>query len=149
VTLSDNQSDCIGTGGYSTLEHPSFNNMARVFGGFGGTGINNDDNMKGNSNGDTGSPRKQDGRNGNNNNNNDNTVHYHFIHSMLLPSTVKIQKELRGRKFKVRTSRASTNVPFCLLACFVHWLIDWFVWLMDWFVWFLSQDVWATMYRYW
>jgi hypothetical protein len=28
--------------------------------------------------------------------------HYHFIHSMLLPSTVKIQKELRGRRFKVR-----------------------------------------------
>jgi hypothetical protein len=32
--------------------------------------------------------------------------HYHFIHSMLLPSTVKIQKELRGRRFKVRT-----NIP--------------------------------------
>lgn len=31
---------------------------------------------------------------------NDNTPHYHFIHSMLLPSTIKIQKELRGRRFK-------------------------------------------------
>ena len=31
-----------------------------------------------------------------------NTPHYHFIHSMLLPSTIKIQKELRGRRFKVR-----------------------------------------------
>jgi hypothetical protein len=30
------------------------------------------------------------------------TPHYHFIHSMILPSTVKIQKELKGRKFKVR-----------------------------------------------
>jgi hypothetical protein len=33
---------------------------------------------------------------------NDNTPHYHFIHSMILPSTLKIQKELRGRRFRVR-----------------------------------------------
>jgi len=33
---------------------------------------------------------------------NEDTPHYHFIHSMLLPSTVRIQKELRGRRFKVR-----------------------------------------------
>ena len=30
------------------------------------------------------------------------TPHYHFLHSMILPATVKIQKELKGRKFKVR-----------------------------------------------
>eukprot|EP00934_Nitzschia_sp_Nitz4_P000938 Nitzschia sp. Nitz4//scaffold97_size77645//35123//41576//NITZ4_005518-RA/size77645-processed-gene-0.93-mRNA-1//-1//CDS//3329560656//938//frame0 len=30
----------------------------------------------------------------------DKSPHYHFLHSMILPSTVKIQKELRGRKFK-------------------------------------------------
>lgn len=29
-----------------------------------------------------------------------NTPHYHFFHSMLIPSTVKLQKELRGRRFK-------------------------------------------------
>jgi hypothetical protein len=34
----------------------------------------------------------------------DSSPHYHFIHSMILPSTVKIQKELRGRKFRVRNS---------------------------------------------
>jgi hypothetical protein len=34
--------------------------------------------------------------------NHEDTPHYHFIHSMLLPSTIKIQKELRGRRFKVR-----------------------------------------------
>jgi hypothetical protein len=28
-------------------------------------------------------------------------AHYHFIHSMIVPSTVKIQKELRGRRFRV------------------------------------------------
>ena len=33
---------------------------------------------------------------------NRNTPHYHFIHSMLLPSTIKIQRELKSRKFKVR-----------------------------------------------
>ena len=33
---------------------------------------------------------------------NQKSPHYHFIHSMILPSTVKIQKELKGRKFKVR-----------------------------------------------
>eukprot|EP00535_Pseudo-nitzschia_heimii_P012093 CAMPEP_0197196342 /NCGR_PEP_ID=MMETSP1423-20130617/32306_1 /TAXON_ID=476441 /ORGANISM="Pseudo-nitzschia heimii, Strain UNC1101" /LENGTH=2211 /DNA_ID=CAMNT_0042650137 /DNA_START=205 /DNA_END=6840 /DNA_ORIENTATION=+ len=31
---------------------------------------------------------------------NRNTPHYHFIHSMLLPSTLKIQRELKSRKFK-------------------------------------------------
>ena len=35
-----------------------------------------------------------------------NTPHYHFFHSMLIPSTVKLQKELRGRRFKV-----SSTVP--------------------------------------
>ena len=29
------------------------------------------------------------------------TPHYHFIHSMLLPSTIKLQKELRGRRYRV------------------------------------------------
>ncbi|KAG7370181.1 RalF-like Dot/Icm system translocated protein [Nitzschia inconspicua] len=33
--------------------------------------------------------------------------HYHFIHSMLLPSTVKIQKELRGRRFREIQSKLS------------------------------------------
>ena len=40
----------------------------------------------------------------------DNTPHYHFIHSMLLPSTVKIQKELKGRKFKVRRIDSDVDV---------------------------------------
>lgn len=33
---------------------------------------------------------------------NKNTPHYHFIHSMILPSTIKLQRELKSRKFKVR-----------------------------------------------
>lgn len=33
---------------------------------------------------------------------NKNTPHYHFIHSMILPSTMKLQRELKSRKFKVR-----------------------------------------------
>ena len=31
---------------------------------------------------------------------NESSPHYHFIHSTLMPTVVKIQKELRGRKFK-------------------------------------------------
>ena len=47
---------------------------------------------------------------------NQKSPHYHFIHSMILPSTVKIQKELKGRKFKVR------YVLWCVcvfMMCFV------------------------------
>jgi hypothetical protein len=31
-----------------------------------------------------------------------NTPHYHFIHSMILPSTIKLKRELKSRKFTVR-----------------------------------------------
>lgn len=41
-------------------------------------------------------------RGGDNEKSRDNTPHFHFIHSMIIPSTTKIQKEMRGRKFKVR-----------------------------------------------
>ena len=47
----------------------------------------------------------------------DNTPHYHFIHSMILPSTIKIQKDLKGRKFKVRV--AYRCVAYSLLYSFV------------------------------
>ena len=53
---------------------------------------------------------------------NQKSPHYHFIHSMILPSTVKIQKELKGRKFKVRYVLCVCvfiyTYGFCLL-CFV------------------------------
>ena len=42
------------------------------------------------------------GGGGDHDNGGDNTPHYHFIHSMIVPSTIKIQKEMRGWKFKVR-----------------------------------------------
>jgi hypothetical protein len=32
------------------------------------------------------------------------TPHHQFIHSYLLPQTIKIKKELRGRRFKVGSS---------------------------------------------
>lgn len=34
----------------------------------------------------------------------DDSPHYQFIHTILLPNTIKIQKDLRGRKFKVSYS---------------------------------------------
>jgi hypothetical protein len=46
----------------------------------------------------------------------DNTPHYHFIHSMILPSTAKIQKEMRGRKFRVRCISFSCSVLYCTLS---------------------------------
>lgn len=52
---------------------------------------------------------------------NKNTPHYHFIHSMILPSTMKLQKELnKSRKFKVRTAHS-------LWSC--HSLKSWMVWI--------------------
>lgn len=41
-----------------------------------------------------------------------NTPHYHFIHSMILPSTIKIQRELKSRKFKVRIFMLFSSRPF-------------------------------------
>jgi hypothetical protein len=43
---------------------------------------------------------------------NKNTPHYHFIHSMILPSTMKIQRELKSRKFKVRVFVLFSSRPF-------------------------------------
>ena len=51
---------------------------------------------------------------GDHDNGGDNTPHYHFIHSMILPSTMKIQKEMRGWKFKVRL-RCSSLSRVCTL----------------------------------
>ena len=47
------------------------------------------------------------------------TPHYHFLHSMILPATVKIQKELKGRKFKVRliVRCQCVCVWMCRLCC--------------------------------
>jgi len=47
------------------------------------------------------------------------TPHYHFIHSMILPSTLKIQKELKGRKFKVRYF-AFTHIVYVALYVIVY-----------------------------
>ena len=59
---------------------------------------------------------------------NQKSPHYHFIHSMILPSTVKIQKELKGRKFKVR-----------LLCVFIHTASVFCVFVASWVV--LSQSI--------
>ena len=51
---------------------------------------------------------------------NPNTPHYHFIHSTLIPLTGKLQKELRGRKFKVRFFICPFNFFFCVCIAFVR-----------------------------
>lgn len=59
---------------------------------------------------------------------NDNTPHYHFLHSMLLPSTVKIQKELRGRRFKVSVSAVYwMYVRFMGIVCVLYVCLCMFV----------------------
>mmetsp|Transcript_59953 Transcript_59953/g.147342 ORF Transcript_59953/g.147342 Transcript_59953/m.147342 type:complete len:2142 (-) Transcript_59953:113-6538(-) len=58
------------------------------------------------------------GGGGDHENDGDNTPHYHFIHSMILPSTTKIQKEMRGWKFKEVQAKLTEAVN--LLEKFQH-----------------------------
>lgn len=52
------------------------------------------------------------------------TPHYHFIHSMLLPSTKKLQKELRGRRFRKIRQKLGAGITWMEEFQYLMWPED-------------------------